>query len=69
MQVIWTKDGEPLITGDYSQEGNTHSLLLSLEQREDFGVYRCTASNELGSSHKEVTVTGEIMMMMTWSIL
>ena len=68
VQVIWTKDGEPLVTGDSSQEGNTHSLLLSLEQREDFGVYRCTASNELGSSHKEVTVTGEIMIM-TWSIL
>ena len=71
MQVIWTKDGEPLVTGDSSQEGNRHSLVLSLEQREDFGVYRCTASNELGSSHKEVTVTGEIMMMMmmmTWCI-
>lgn len=57
-QVIWTKDGEPLVTEDSSQEGNIHSLVLSLEQREDFGVYRCTASNELGSSHKEVTVTG-----------
>ena len=61
MQVIWTKDGEPLVTGDYSQEGNRHSLRLSLEQREDFGVYRCTASNELGPSHQEVSVTGKTL--------
>ena len=58
-QVIWTKDGAPLETDDSSQEGNRHRLRLSLSQREDFGVYRCTASNELGSAHVEVDVTGE----------
>ena len=66
--MIWTKDGEPLVTGETSQEGPSHTLRLSLEQREDFGVYRCTASNELGSSHQEVAVTGEDVMMIVTSV-
>ena len=60
--VVWTRDGVVLDNNMdnviISQEANRHLLSLDLETREMFGTYKCEASNELGSAHSSVLVTG-----------
>ena len=60
--VVWTRDGVVLDNGmeniEMRQESNRHFLSVSLESQEMFGTYKCQASNELGSGHSSVLVTG-----------
>ena len=60
--VVWTRDGVVLDTNmdniRISQEANRHLLSLNMANREMFGTYKCEASNELGSAHSTVLVTG-----------
>ena len=60
--VVWTRDGVVLDNNmdniRISQEANRHLLSLDLETQEMFGTYKCEASNELGSAHSSVLVTG-----------
>ena len=60
--VVWTRDGLVLDNDMENvvmrQESNKHLLSLSMESKEMFGTYKCEASNELGSAHSSVLVTG-----------
>jgi len=61
-EVIWTRDGVAVDSGmegiDIRQESNRHILTVSLDNRDQFGEYKCQASNELGSAHSTVSLTG-----------
>ena len=63
-EVIWTRDGLALDNNmmgvHMHQESNRHILTLDLENQDMFGDYKCQASNELGSAHSSVTITGNI---------
>lgn len=60
--VVWTRDGTVLHNDMdnivMSQEANRHLLSLDMANQEMFGTYKCEASNELGSAHSTVLVTG-----------
>ena len=64
-EVIWTRDGVAVDSGmegiDIRQESNRHILTVSLDNRDQFGEYKCQASNELGSAHSTVSLTGKII--------
>jgi len=61
-EVIWTRDGlaldNDMMGVHMHQESNRHILTLDLENQDMFGDYKCQASNELGSTHSSVTITG-----------
>ena len=60
--VVWSRDGLVLDNNMDNlvirHESNRHILSLSLQSQEMFGTYKCEASNELGSAHSSVLVTG-----------
>jgi len=60
--VLWSRDGQVLDNNMDNlvirQESNRHILSLSMQSQEMFGTYKCQASNELGSAHSSVKLTG-----------
>lgn len=60
--VVWTRDGAVLDNSMdnilISQEANRHLISIDMKTQEMFGTYKCEASNELGSAHSSVLVTG-----------
>uniref|UniRef100_A0A8C9VMW3 ADAMTS like 3 n=1 Tax=Scleropages formosus TaxID=113540 RepID=A0A8C9VMW3_SCLFO len=56
--ITWTKDGEQLQVTDRVFWDQTGVLHISEPRKEDKGVYRCTATNELGSD----TQTSQLLL-------
>ena len=60
-QVIWEKNGERVMqSGRVKQSniGSRHTLVINKVSRQDFGKYSCRASNNLGSQHKVIELSG-----------
>ena len=78
--VSWEKDGVPLsIDGSTyhmtqtvtDRASSTYSIVLTVSEMAPTGVagsYTCTVSNQIGSDHKNVTVTGKYVDSLVKSI-
>ena len=70
-QVVWTRDGERISqSGEGRLRINTiarrrHSLVISKVQQSDFGLYTCSATNNLGTTNKTIQLSGRNILIKT----
>lgn len=60
-QVIWERNGQKIIDNSrvkQSNIGSRHTLVITSVQRSDFGSYSCRASNNLGTQHRVIELSG-----------
>ncbi|XP_050712500.1 neurotrimin-like isoform X2 [Eriocheir sinensis] len=60
-KVEWSKDSSPIEDPGHSEEmdkGHRHSIQISDVTESDFGEYKCTATNDYGSSSASIHLTG-----------
>jgi hypothetical protein len=55
-QVIWTKDGQELSSGNVYVIYENGTLLIVKASQEERGQYKCTARNKNGEDSKSSTV-------------
>lgn len=60
--VIWERQGGDMINNDgrvkYSNIGSRHTLVIAPVTAKDFGKYVCKATNNLGTQHKVIELSG-----------
>ncbi|KAK4873135.1 hypothetical protein RN001_015164 [Aquatica leii] len=60
-EVVWKKDGVNIVRSDrkhFKHHNHTYILEIQNVKIEDFGIYTCSAYNRVGSSEKNVVLTG-----------
>lgn len=58
LDIVWLKDGEPLLDRGKTQKLDDYTLILSLRrlQLEDMGNYTCQVSNPAGTTSYMATL-------------
>ncbi|KAF9802936.1 hypothetical protein SFRURICE_015533 [Spodoptera frugiperda] len=54
--VVWTKDTRPLVYSDNILLSDTNELSIKSVSAYDSGIYTCTATSAVGSTHKNFTL-------------